>query len=177
MHTSTAAATGVSFSPDGTYIAAFSSDELYVARVYSHERVGQLRHVAQLASIRSVHWCPQSTALAVCCKQQVDIYLVVLPPPGRPSFDGTTTTGTPAAAAAVAAAAPHPLQQQQQHSAITRAPLQRLPGPRSASAGARCACWLPRGIAGGPAALLAAWSSDLLLFTWQPIGQGAQGEL
>lgn len=62
---------GVAFSPCGNYVAAFSSDELYVARVYSVHRVGQLRHVAQLAGIKTVHWCPGSTALAVCCKQQV----------------------------------------------------------------------------------------------------------
>jgi hypothetical protein len=157
----------VSFSPDGTYIAAFSSDELYVARVYPQQRAGQLKHIAQLASIKSVHWCPHSTALAVCCKQQVDIYLVVLPPPGRPSYDGSSSTTPPAAAAAVPQAS-------QQQSAITLAPLQRLPGPRSASAGAKCACWLPRGAAGSPAALLAAWSADLLVFTWQPNAQGTR---
>ncbi|KAF8063833.1 hypothetical protein HT031_003690 [Scenedesmus sp. PABB004] len=139
---------GVSCSPDGAWLAAWSSDDLFLCRVRSPAAVGALAHAGQLPGLRSLAWCPRSCALAACCKQE----LAVLPlPPLRGGAGG---------GGAGAGGGEPP------------APLQRLPGPRGAAAGPRCAAWLPRPRADAPPGVLAAWGSELLLFTWP---QGAGG--
>lgn len=102
---------------------------------------------ASLPSTRKQCTVTGNTLCTAVTALQVDIYLLVLPawPPA----------GNPPA----------------HHPALALAPLQRLPGPRTASTGARCVSWLPRS-PGSPAALLAAWPSDLLMYTWGPSGQG-----
>lgn len=79
---------GVDFSPTGTYLAAYTADQLMIAAAaqqghssaqqpstqpYRHQPpLDQLRHGATIpGGIRSVYWSPSGKALAVCCKSKV----------------------------------------------------------------------------------------------------------